>query len=105
MCQSRINTAIDKYRRYNSCKFESYMKDDPVISEEIVLNGMMVDDLMAIVQKLPDTYRLVFNLHEIEGYSHEEISKKLSVTASTVRANLCRAKNKLKELILKYEAA
>ena len=42
-------------------------------------------------------------MHAIEGYSHREIAELLSIQESTCRANLTKARNKLKELIYAYE--
>ncbi|HOU31253.1 MAG TPA: sigma factor-like helix-turn-helix DNA-binding protein, partial [Bacteroidales bacterium] len=46
-------------------------------------------------------YRIIFNLYEIEGYSHDEIAGMLGISASTSRANLARAKKMLRELYIK----
>jgi len=49
---------------------------------------------------LPEINRLVFNLYELDGYSHEEISKMLKIAESSSRVYLSRAKEKLRKLIL-----
>ena len=51
------------------------------------------------MQALPPQYRLVFNLYVMEEYSHKEIAAELGITESTSRANLARAKEKLKDMI------
>ncbi len=53
--------------------------------------------LMAIIEALPDGYRMVFNLIEIEGYTHKEASTKLGTTESNSRSQLARAKKLLRE--------
>ncbi|RZM22919.1 MAG: RNA polymerase sigma factor, partial [Pedobacter sp.] len=45
-----------------------------------------------------DMHRTVFNLYEIEGFSHEEVSGMLKIPASSSRTYLTRAKMKLREL-------
>jgi RNA polymerase sigma-70 factor (ECF subfamily) len=44
---------------------------------EFIVEKLMADDLMKLVQSLPDGYRVVFNMFAIEGYSHQEIAKEM----------------------------
>ena len=55
--------------------------------------------LMEMVQRLPDGYRMVFNLYAIEGYSHDEISKKLDISVGTSKSQLSRARKALQTMI------
>jgi RNA polymerase sigma-70 factor (ECF subfamily) len=95
-----VNTAIDSYRRNlkrNSTLSIDTIKDDNEVEPEIE-QALSSDDIIKLFAELPDTYRLTFNLYEIEGYSHEEIGQMLGVTASTSRGNLTRAKKMLQVL-------
>jgi RNA polymerase sigma-70 factor (ECF subfamily) len=56
-----------------------------------------------MVQQLPQAYRTVFNLFAIEGYSHEEIGSMLNINAGTSKSNLHKARQKLKQMILKAD--
>lgn len=56
-------------------------------------------DLMAMVQRLPDGYRMVFNLFAIEGYSHEEIAQKLDIQIGTSKSQLARARKALRIML------
>jgi len=56
-------------------------------------------DLEAAVQKLPRGARDVFVLHDVEGYTHEEIGEMLEVTAGTSKSQLHRARMALREYI------
>ncbi|MBS7332621.1 MAG: sigma-70 family RNA polymerase sigma factor [Weeksellaceae bacterium] len=53
-----------------------------------------------VLQQLPEAYRLVFNLHILEDYSHQEIAEVLNISVSSSKTQLFRAKAKLKEIIL-----
>lgn len=56
------------------------------------------------LENMPEGYRLVINLHILEGMSHEEIGTQLGITASTSRSQYSRAINKLKiEMLTAYE--
>lgn len=64
------------------------------------LSDLNYQQLLELVQQLPDGYRAVFNLYAIEGYDHKEIAKELGITDSTSRSQLAKARRMLKE---KYE--
>ena len=96
-----VNAAIDHYksnRRYYVHK-DAYSVEVEILDTQN-LNTCDVDDLMNLLNELPEMYRLVFNLYEIEGYSHQEISDVLGIGVSTSRSNLTRAKKLLR---LKYK--
>lgn len=66
--------------------------------------GRMEDqELMGLVERLPEGYRMVLMLHTVEGYSHAEIAKMLSISEATSRSQLLRAKARLKEMIESQE--
>ncbi len=56
-------------------------------------------DLDRAIGGLPDGARKVFVLHEVEGYSHEEIAGLLGVAVGTCKAQLHRARKLLKEAL------
>lgn len=58
------------------------------------------DDILKLITQLPEGYKLVFNLHVIEGYSHDEIAKMLKIEASTSRSQLVKARKMLQNKIL-----
>ncbi len=51
------------------------------------------------VQQLPEGYRIILNMHTIEGYSHKEIAEHLKIAEGTSRSQLMRAKQLLEELL------
>jgi RNA polymerase sigma-70 factor (ECF subfamily) len=67
------------------------------------------DELMEIINTLPEGYRLVFNMYAVDGFSHQEIAEQLSIGESTSRSQLSHARKllqrKLKDLgIMNYES-
>ncbi len=64
-----------------------------------VLSMLQAEDLIKIVQSLPDIYRNVFFMYEIEGYKHRDIARQLGITESSSRSQLTRAKVMLRALI------
>jgi RNA polymerase sigma factor (sigma-70 family) len=96
-----INTAIDYYRRDKKNNVE--ISIDAAYNEtydEDVNNNLSAEEIIKLINSMPVKYRYIFNLFEIEGYSHDEIALQLGITASNSRANLTRAKKMLRKMIL-----
>ena len=60
------------------------------------------DVLMQMVERLPQTKRVVFNLFCVEGYSHKDIAKMLKIKEKTSSSILFKARETLAEEINKY---
>ena len=67
---------------------------------EIDADAISLDFLLQLIQGLPDQYRLVFNLYELDNYSHKEIAVMLSIAEGTSKSNLHKAKQILKSKIV-----
>ena len=52
--------------------------------------------LAAAIDDLPEGYRTVFVMHDVEGYTHEEIGQVLGIEVGTSKAQLFRARGKLR---------
>lgn len=61
------------------------------------------NDLLRMVNQLPDGYRTVFNLYAIEGYAHAEIADMLGITEGTSKSQLSRARTLLQLNLKKLE--
>lgn len=64
--------------------------------DEKILSNLSTKEIIQLIQKLPSGYRMVFNLFEIEGYTHREISEILNITIGTSKSQLSKAKSILK---------
>ena len=60
------------------------------------------DNLRKALAKLPSRQAEVFWLHDVEGWSHEEIARELDITNPNVRVSLHRARAGLRELLPGY---
>ena len=94
-----VNTSIDALR----VRKQMYMLDDLSMSETrhfSVENASSLEyqEILEMIRLLPDIQRTIFNLYEVEGYSHDEIGKKLEIPESTSRTYLTRAKQKLRKM-------
>ena len=97
-----INTAIDYHRRAHLLPTHEVLDERLMVcAEEMPMPHLNdTEDVLPILQQLSPAYRLVFNLSVMEGYRHQEIAEMLGISVSTSRANLVRAKHKLRELML-----
>ncbi|MEM7187714.1 MAG: RNA polymerase sigma factor [Bacteroidota bacterium] len=94
-----IYKAIDKYKQKRPIVAQI---NDQHSEETQIENGLEhypLEDLLRHIQELPDRYRLVFNLYQMDGYTHKEIAKALGISVSTSKSNYHRAKLQLKQKI------
>ena len=94
-----VNTAINYYHKTKRHKDNEFLFTDSYVNEDYQL---MVDHLdqevvMGMIQRLPDGYRIVFNLYVIDGYSHPEIAQMMGCSEGNSKSQLSRAKSILKK--------
>lgn len=58
--------------------------------------------LKRAIEGLPEKYRLVFVMHDVEGYTHEEIGRALGLQPGTSKAQLSRARARLRVSLAKF---
>ena len=76
---------------------------DSIDPETINPEAMPIVDrigLESAIAQLPNGYRTVFVLHDVEGYEHEEIARLLGCSAGTSKSQLHKARLKLRRLLL-----
>jgi RNA polymerase sigma factor (sigma-70 family) len=61
------------------------------------------NELLRMVNQLPDGYRTIFNLYAIEGYAHAEIAEMLGISEGTSKSQLSRARTMLQTNLRKLE--
>lgn len=66
-----------------------------------IISHMSYNELLQLVQSLPDGYRMVFSMFVIDGYKHQEIADMLGISIGTSKSQLLRAKKMMKKLIEK----
>lgn len=93
-----INKAINRYKQtFIWIPIEDNHNQDTTVDENDI--DFNLDTILRFIQELPHQYRLVFSLYELDNYSHNEIANMLSISASTSKSNLHRAKLILKDKI------
>ena len=98
-----INHAIDLCRK-RKIRFVEITETTDCCEEEEENKGeteLQLEVIHRMMQQLPQGYRMILNLHLIEGFDYNEIANQLELSPSTVRSQFVRAKQKLIELIKK----
>lgn len=106
-----VNMIIESFRKK---KIETELTDEFPDKEEEGSGDFpenqvpSLGDLLALVQQLPERYRMVFNLYVLEERTHEQIAEELGISVGTSKSNLSRARKWLQERLKnakKMEAA
>jgi RNA polymerase sigma factor (sigma-70 family) len=95
-----VNTAIDRYRsRQKKPITEELSQAQSVEIEMEVVEMLTREEIFKMVQFLSPSYRTVFNLFVVEGYSHPEIAELLGISEGASKSNLAKARMKLKLML------
>ncbi|RZL30311.1 MAG: RNA polymerase sigma factor [Pedobacter sp.] len=95
-------TAIDFLRSKRTfVSLDDVTEEGEPITHINIITALNVKDILKLLDDLPELHRLIFNLYEIEGFSHLEISKLLNIPESSSRVYLVRSKEKLRALYAK----
>jgi RNA polymerase sigma-70 factor (ECF subfamily) len=99
-----VNTAINYYRK-NLMNAGIELSFEDVFSKESVredaLDKLSAKELLALVQELPEGYRLIFNLYAIDGYTHKEIGDIMGISENTSKTQYMRARVSLQDKVRK----
>ncbi|MEX0994152.1 MAG: RNA polymerase sigma factor [Balneolaceae bacterium] len=98
-----INTAINHYHKQKKKRerIELEISEKYLALEETITSGISYQEIIEMVQQLTPAYRTVFNLHVIEGFTHEEIAERLGIAVGTSKSNLAKAKKNLRVILEK----
>jgi RNA polymerase sigma-70 factor (ECF subfamily) len=96
-----VNTAINELKASASLQIQDSSLDE--IQTKSAFQGSCSQDMQMDLEKaiaaLPAGARVVFVLHEIEGFNHRDIAKKLGLANGTCKAQLSRARKLLREAL------
>ncbi|MBA3580388.1 MAG: RNA polymerase sigma factor [Gemmatimonadaceae bacterium] len=94
---NRTLNALRKVRRIE--KWEVDIADDSAATEMDSDRGFLAESIEEAMQKLSPGARTVFVLHDVEGYTHEEIASRLGITSGGSKSQLFKARAKLRRLL------
>ncbi|WP_136668822.1 RNA polymerase sigma factor [Flavobacterium sp. H122] len=87
---------LKKNVNFNLYLEETSLKIQPQASQD---DSLEEQDVLKLLNYIPEGCRTVFNLFVIEGYSHKEIAAMLKISEGTSKSQLNAAKTKLKDLV------
>jgi RNA polymerase sigma-70 factor (ECF subfamily) len=97
-----INTAINYYRK--NLRYSKFQDIDDceinITTDETIFDKLSKEELVNLIQDLPNGYRTVFNLNVIEGYTHKEIGQMLNISDNTSKSQLTRARSILQKKVI-----
>lgn len=94
-----VRTALSKLKKK---KFTEPLEDYHADKYSDWTNHLDVEYLEKAIQSLPDGYRAVFLLIEVEGYAHKEVAEMLGISVGTSKSQLFYAKKKLRACLSEY---
>ena len=97
-----VTTAINFYKKNkrHSDDYDLENFGDSLIFENEIISKISTNELMQIVQSMPQGYKMVFNLFAIEGYKHREIAEIMNISESTSKTQFAKARKHLQVKIL-----
>ena len=99
-----VTTALEYLRRNKRLKFgvdDEQMDIQEEVPDISLFDHLSTEDLLGLIARLSDKYRIVFNMHAIEQYTHKEIAQKLEINENTVRSQYIRAQQMLQGMLRK----
>lgn len=75
-------------------EYENYLVDNQY--DSFTNHELTSEEIMNLLQKLPEPGKTILNLHVFEGFTHKEISERLSISEENSRWHLHKVKNILK---------
>jgi RNA polymerase sigma-70 factor (ECF subfamily) len=94
---NRTLNALRRTRRLS--KIETDMEEDTVSVEPVGDRSMVRAAIDAAAARLSPGARTVFLMHDVEGYTHEEIARELDITPGGSKSQLFKARAKLRKLL------
>lgn len=96
-----INASIDHYRREKRHYFHADIagQSETLGNHVSGLDNLAHEELIEMIRQLSPSYRAVFNLHVIDGYTHTEIATLLNISEGTSKSNLAKGREALRKMI------
>ncbi len=97
--KTMVNAALRYLKKH---QWQQSFEDLSIVETEMdfsenILGKITAKELVQVIQQLPSGYRIIFNMYEIEGYSHKEIAATLNISVGTSKSQLSKAKKALRQ--------
>lgn len=97
LCAIALNQAREVLRKRGRAPVRELDESTPLPARP-TRDGERID-LERAIARLPDGYRTVLVLHDVEGYTHEEISRRLDIAVGTSKSQLFDARRAMRALL------
>ena len=95
-----INRTLNALRRVKRlAATETAIEEDSAVVEQDAERSMLAQTIESAARQLSPGARTVFLLHDVEGYTHEEIASELGITPGGSKSQLFKARAKLRRLL------
>ena len=104
ICSIAVSVALNGLRRGKRLQTREVALDEAATAAATERRSEpdLRDRLARAIDELPEGYRVVFLMHDVEGYTHEEIGRTLGVQTGTSKAQLSRARAKLRRSLADF---
>lgn len=98
-----VFTAINFFK-HRSRKFQEDLDHEEADApyHDGIVEKISAKEIIALVQQMPEGYRMIFNLYAVEGYTHKEISEITGVAVGTSKSQYARARAYMQQLLAKH---
>ena len=96
LCSVGLRAAIDSMRRGKRHETETLFDDNAIANAPSTEDRM---DIETAIAQLAPGYRMVLVLHDVEGFTHEEIGSQLGIAPGTSKAQLFKARRVMRALL------
>lgn len=104
LCAIAISVTLNGLRTARRRRERELALDDvpPLGYRQVEAEPDLRTRLYDAIDRLPEGYRTVFVMHDVEGYTHQEIAATLGVQPGTSKAQLFRARARLREQLADF---
>lgn len=96
-----FHSISDYFRKESKYLKFIVLEDADQDAERTALDNLYYEDLLEIIESIPEKSRAVFKLYAIEGYAHQEIADMLGISVGTSKWHLSTAREQLRSIIHK----
>lgn len=99
-----VNTCIDYCRKQTTYSVQEITEkyEEQIFVSSDIENKISSEEIIQLIQALPKSTSLVFNLYAIEGYKFDEIATALNITIGTAKWHVSEARKTLKQQLQHY---
>ena len=98
-----VFTAINMFK-HRTRKFQEDLDKEGYegVYEDQIIEKITAREIVALIQQMPDGYKMIFNLYAVEGYTHREIGEMLGIAEGTSKSQYSRARSYMQQVITKH---